>query len=122
MKLIFRLFWTWILQATQAVKINVKLDKKISSSNLIFQTQFFKNPVQMNRNNEQWFFQATYALICEDFNLITENCNAKFGAKVVRGAYLEKEKKLAKLNNYSDPINESYEATGEMYLKGFWTF
>ena len=57
-------------------------------------------------------------MICEDFNLITENCNAKFGAKVVRGAYLEKEKKLAKLNNYSDPINESYEATGEMYLKG----
>ena len=68
------------------------------------------------------FFQATYGLICEDFNLITKNCNAKFGAKVVRGAYLEKEKKLAKLNNYSDPINESYEATGEMYLKGFWTF
>ena len=70
----------------------------------------------MNRNNEQWFFQATYGLICEDFNLITENCNAKFGAKVVRGAYLEKEKKLAKLNNYSDPINESYEATGEIKL------
>jgi len=68
-------------------------------------------------NTYQCYLKATYGLICEDFNLITENCNAKFGAKVVRGAYLEKEKKLAKLNNYSDPINESYEATGEMYLK-----
>lgn len=35
----------------------------------------------------------------------------------MRGAYLEKEKKMAKLNNYPCPINDSYEDTGKMYLK-----
>ena len=57
-------------------------------------------------------------MISEDYELITKDSNAKFGAKVVRGAYMEKEKKLANLHNYPDPINDSYEATGEMYLKG----
>ena len=42
MNLIFCLFQTWILQATQAVKVKFKLDKKSSSSNLIFQIWFFK--------------------------------------------------------------------------------
>ena len=42
---------------------------------------------------------------------------SKFGAKIVRGAYLEKERKLAKLGNYPDPVNDTYEATGEMYRK-----
>ena len=48
---------------------------------------------------------------------MTKNSKAKFGAKVVRGAYMEKEKKLANLHDYPDPINDTYEATGEMYLK-----
>ena len=42
MNLIFCLFWTWILQATQAVKIKFEIDQKSSSSNLIFQTWFFR--------------------------------------------------------------------------------
>ena len=42
MNLIFCLFRTWILQAIQAVN---QIDKKSSSSNLIFQTRFFKNQV-----------------------------------------------------------------------------
>ena len=62
-------------------------------------------------------FQATYKLISEDYELMTKNSKAKFGAKVVRGAYMEKEKKLANLHDYPDPINDTYEATGEMYLK-----
>ena len=37
--LIFSLFQTWILQATADRKIQFKLGKKSSSSNLIFQTE-----------------------------------------------------------------------------------
>ncbi|XP_074598226.1 proline dehydrogenase 1, mitochondrial-like [Brevipalpus obovatus] len=37
-----------------------------------------------------------------------------FGAKLVRGAYMDSERSLAKKYNYSDPINESYEKTSEM--------
>jgi hypothetical protein len=36
-------------------------------------------------------------------------------AKVVRGAYMEKERKLAAEKGYPDPVNDTYEATGEMY-------
>merc|ERR1712156_54878 len=68
-------------------------------------------------NTYQCYLKATYDLISEDYELITKDSNAKFGAKIVRGAYMEKEKKLANLHNYPDPINDSYEATGEMYLK-----
>ena len=50
-KLDFCLFRTWILQATQAVKIKLEIDKKSSSSHLIFQTRFFKNQVLINRGN-----------------------------------------------------------------------
>ena len=37
------------LQAAQPVKIQFKLDKKSSLSNLIFQTRDFKTQVQINR-------------------------------------------------------------------------
>ena len=30
---------------------------------------------------------------------------------------MDKERKLAKMNGYEDPVNDTYEATGEMYNK-----
>ena len=72
---------------------------------------FYKNVYVEN----SYVFQATYDTVEADYNFITQR--SKFGAKIVRGAYLEKERKLAKMQNYSDPVNDTYEDTGKMYGK-----
>lgn len=41
--------------------------------------------------------------------------NLKFGAKVVRGAYMMLEEKLAKEKNLQNPIHENFGATSSAY-------
>ena len=64
--LIFCLFQT--LQATQAVKIKFEIDKKSCSSNWIFQTGFFKNQVQINRDLESLIKVFLKVLSTEELN------------------------------------------------------
>ena len=56
----------------------------------------------------------TYDRIQEEKQIVIDQ-NCYFGAKVVRGAYLERERFLAAEQGYEDPINPTYESTGEMY-------
>lgn len=38
-----------------------------------------------------------------------------FAAKLVRGAYMDQERRLAREQGYDDPVNADFEATTEMY-------
>jgi len=65
-------------------------------------------------NTYQCYLKQALNTISKELSIITSK-KCCFGAKIVRGAYMEKERKLAKLKGYEDPVNETYEATGEMY-------
>ncbi|XP_063791404.1 hydroxyproline dehydrogenase isoform X2 [Pseudophryne corroboree] len=46
-----------------------------------------------------------------------ESLNLCFGVKLVRGAYMDKERKLAKEKGYSDPIQPDWEATNRSFQR-----
>lgn len=64
---------------------------------------YIYNTLQMYRNDRLSYLQHIIQL--------SKTENFKLGIKLVRGAYMEKERKLALENNYPSPINENKEKT-----------
>lgn len=45
--------------------------------------------------------------------------NIKFGAKLVRGAYIVQESRLAKQFGYENPVVENFEDTTSNYMRNY---
>lgn len=61
--------------------------------------------------------QAGVENLKEDLRVVESlgDGNVGFGAKIVRGAYLERERARAADLAYPDPVNDTYEDTGRTY-------
>lgn len=77
--------------------------------------KFNKKRVYIFNTYQLYRIDALQNMIDKHQKLKAEGCY--FGAKLVRGAYMEKERERAKKMNYSDPIQPSKSATNRNYNK-----
>ncbi|CAF2584732.1 unnamed protein product [Rotaria sp. Silwood2] len=110
-----------IAQACVEQKISIMVD----AEQTYFQTaiNYIANELQRyyNKNNEAFIYGTYQCYLKEALTSVrhdlaqAEKYNYVFAAKLVRGAYMDRERQLAQQYGYEDPINVNFEATSKMY-------
>lgn len=107
-----------------AAKNNVRLF--VDAEQTYFQDAIHRFTVEIMRhfnrdkcvvlNTYQNYLKSAFTVLKEDIEQAAKE-NFYFGAKLVRGAYIDQERERATEMGYEDPINEDYDATTRMYEK-----
>ncbi|XP_069505990.1 hydroxyproline dehydrogenase [Ambystoma mexicanum] len=83
--------------------------------------------MKLCNQSKPWIWNTYQCYLKDSFNLLTHDLGLAqrlgicFGVKLVRGAYMDKERKLAKERGYADPINPDWEATNSSYQRSLDT-
>ncbi|XP_028047381.1 proline dehydrogenase 1, mitochondrial isoform X2 [Monomorium pharaonis] len=122
------MFRNMIRRLNNIVSVADSLDVRImiDAEQTYFQPAISRLTLEMMRkyNTKKAVVFNTYQTYLQDaFNEVktdleqSERQNFYFGAKLVRGAYIEQERARAAAMGYPDPTNPTYEATTESYHK-----